>query len=108
MDADKNLNANFALVAGPVLTLTIGPRTEVTAASGELAYFCQGGAFGNTCEFGFGAENVVTLTIDTWPNATAGPLWLGPTCNEVDNYQDTCTFPMLGDQSVQLNADTGV
>ncbi len=107
MDADKTLTANFSPVAGPVLNLTIPARLTVTVTSGGVVQDCLGGLFGNTCEFGFGAGDVVILDAVDWPG-TYLPRWLGPTCSEGNNYQQTCTFPMLGDQTVQLEFDIPV
>jgi uncharacterized repeat protein (TIGR02543 family) len=107
MDADKTLTANFSPVAGPVLNLTIPGRLTVTASSGEVLNSCEGGLYGNTCEYVFGAEDVVTLDAVDWPGISL-PLWLGVDCNGGDNQLETCTFPMVGNQTVQLVPDTGV
>ena len=108
MDADKTLTANFSPAAGPVLNLTVPARLTVTVGSGEVSYSsCQGGLDPNTCEYVFGDEDVVTLDAVDWPGISL-PLWLGVTCSEGDNQQQTCTFPMVGNQTVQLVPDTGV
>ena len=107
MDADKTLTAEFSPESdGVVLNLTVPTRLTVEAASGEILYSCQGGLLGpNTCEHVFGDGDVVTLDAVDWPGIVS-PLWLGVTCSEVDNYQQTCTFPMVGNQTVQLVPDT--
>jgi uncharacterized repeat protein (TIGR02543 family) len=107
MDADKTLTANFSPVTGPVLNLTIPARLTVTASSDELLFSCEGGIFGNTCEYVFGAESIVMLEVIDWPGVSL-PLWIGVTCNGGDNQQETCEFSMIGNQTVQLVPDTGV
>ena len=108
MDADKLVEATFVVASGPVLTVTIPGRTEVTASNGEALFFtCDGGLEGNTCQAVFGAEDNVTLTTTVWVELQAR-LWSGVICSEGSNNQSTCTFSMVGDQNVVLQFDTPV
>jgi hypothetical protein len=108
MDADKLVEATFVVASGPVLTVTIPGRTEVTASNGEALFFtCDGGLEGNTCQAVFGAEDIVTLTTTVWPELQAR-LWSGVICSEGSDNQSTCTFSMVGDQNVVLQFDTPV